>query len=305
MSNQEAAPNWFCGRDFACDKTKDVVCYLHDDGKNLQVQLVKPFEGEIKLTAVDCPFGTSAEFLMVLNGRLPETRTDLSLATRATERWLREHVGGYKSVKLWDGKAREKYPNVNYFVTTSHVQPAVGLRIVPKFLDELLQQKDKLYPDRDPKMCPSLFFQEMRQGKGVFVEAHPRMFLYSAIEKQYLSDNESVTTEIMYNITAYKSDKRNGQVGEDCRRKVYKFLSSTTGWLGLYPRILPNDPPEEFFETDHYFDAFLSALTAWAHYNSLTIPWNNTENMVTEKSVFHEGHILVLSTDSKEEKPNE
>jgi hypothetical protein len=305
MSNQEAAPNWFCGRDFACDKTKDVSCFLHDDGEKLHVKLVKPPTVVVKLTAVDCPFGTSAEFLMVLNGGLPETLGDPSLATRATERWLREHVGGYQSVKLWDKKAKKAYPRVKYFVTTSHVQPSVGLRMVPKFLHWLLQQKDKLYPDLDPNRCPLLFFQKMRQGNGVIVEAHPRMFLYSAIEKQFLSDKESVTREVMYNTTSYKSDKRKGLLGKDCRRKVYKFLSSTTGWLGLYPRILPKDLPEEFFKTDHYFDAFLSALTAWAHYNSLTIPWNNTENMVTEKSVFHEGHILVLSTDSKEEKPNE
>lgn len=303
MSNQEAAPNWFCGRDFACDKTKDVSCFLHDDGEKLHVKLVKPPTVVVKLTAVDCPFGTSAEFLMVLNGRLPETRTDLSLATRATERWLREHVGGYKSVKLWDDEAKKAYPKREYyFWKTSHVQPAVGLRIVPKFLDWLLQQKDELYPDLDPKMCPSLFFQEMRQGKGVFVEAHPRMFLYSAIEKQYLSDKESVTREVMYKVASYKLK---GRSGKECRQKVYDFLRSKKGWLGNYKRELPDNLPNEFIKTDHYFDAFLSALTAWAHYNSLTIPWNNTENMVTEESVFHEGHILVLSTDSKEEKPNE
>jgi hypothetical protein len=234
---------------------------------------------------------------------LPETLSDPSLATRATERWLREHVGGYQSVKLWDDIAKQAYPERDYyFWKTSHVQPAVGLRMVPKFLHWLLQQKNKLYPDLDPKMCPLLFFQKMRQGEGVIVEAHPRMFLYSAIEKQYLSDKESVTREVMYKVASYK---RKGPLGKDCRQKVYEFLSSTTGWLGLYPRKLQEDLPAEFFETDHYFDAFISALTAWAHYNSLTIPWNNTENMVTEKSVLHEGHILVLSTDSKEEKPNE
>jgi hypothetical protein len=106
----------------------------------------------------------------------------------------------------------------------------------------------------------------------------------------------------MYNVASYK---RKRQPVKDCLRTVYNFLSNTKGWLGLHPRILPNDLPAEFFKSDHYFDAFLSALTAWAHYNSLTIPWNNIGNMVTEKSVLHEGHILVLSTHSKEEKPNE
>ena len=292
MSNQK--PTWFCGRDFACDKKKDVSCFLHDDGEKLHVALVKPPTVVVKLTAVDCPFGTSAEFLMVLKGRSPKTLRDSSLATRATERWLREHVGGYGSVQLWDAPARQQYPNVNYFTTTSHVQPTVGLRIVPKFLHWLLQQKDELYPDLDIVS----FFQTMRQGEGVIVEAHPRMFLYSAIEKQYLSNNESVTKDIMYSVASYKSKKLKGQLGKDCRRKVYEFLRSNTDWLGKYNRELPNELPDEFIKTDHYFDAFLSALTAWAHFNSLTIPWNKTYDKAIKKSVLHEGHILVLSTKS-------
>lgn len=295
MNNQ--LPNYYCGTDFACNENNEASCFLYDDGQNFQVTLDKPVNAIEQLKAVDCPFGTSAGFLEVLVGRLPGILASPSLDTRATERWLRDHVKNYNSVQLWKNEARIRFPNQIYFKTTSHVQPTVALRIVPKFLHWLLTEKAGLNQEMDGLD----FLQMMRKGKGAIVEAHPRMFLYSAIEKQHLSDANGVDLEVLFHAASYK---KKGQDGIDHRQYVYKFLSDNNGWLCPFEHTLPADPPRVIFESDHYFDAFLCALTAWAHSKNLTIPWDHTNGNVTEASVFHEGHILVLSTSQKNEQTN-
>jgi hypothetical protein len=58
---------------------------------------------------------------------------------------------------------------------------------------------------------------------------------------------------------------------------------------------MPEEAPEEILESDHAFDAFLCALTAWSHRQGMTIAWDQAEPAISEEDVLHEGHILVLS----------
>jgi hypothetical protein len=63
--------------------------------------------------------------------------------------------------------------------------------------------------------------------------------------------------------------------------------------MGQTPReLLPVTPPEEVIESDHTFDAWLAALTAWAHEKNETLGW--IEAGIDPAHVDAEGHILVL-----------
>lgn len=283
---QVTGSEYYLGIDFACVKKNLGNCLLRDDGTNLHLDFTRAAPAEVVLTAVDCPLGTSSEFLDVLNGTLPKKASDESLATRATERWLRQYViENYETVSMWGQAARKLYGRPHYFHTTTHVQPTVAMRIVPKCLHWLLEQQAR----RFPAMSGLEILQEARKGAGNVVEAHPRMFLYSAVEKQYRRDRASVTQEVLFNVAEYKNTPER-------RRFVYCFLQRNAGWLQPHGRMLtPEEPPDEILESDHAFDAFLSALTAWAHQRGMTIRWDQTMPRLAEAAVLHEGHILVLA----------
>jgi hypothetical protein len=124
---------------------------------------------------------------------------------------------------------------------------------------------------------------------GEIVEAHPRMFMYSAVEKQYRRCRASVTQEVLFNVAEYKNSPER-------RRFVYCFLQQNPGWMQPHSRkLMPEEPPKELLNSDHAFDAFLSALTAWSHQQGMTIRWDQTAPRLSEDAVLHEGHILVLA----------
>jgi hypothetical protein len=282
---QQGNPRYYLGIDFACQKKRFGKCVLSDDGETLLLDFQDSVEHNPTCIAVDCPFGTSCEFLDVLNGKIPVDAVDESLATRATERWIREYVSTeYNTARMWNESARKVYGREHYFHTTTHVQPTIAMRIVPKCLYWLLTKEGERCPSRSGLDI----LQDARRGTGRIIEAHPRMFLYSAIEKQCRRCRESVTREVLFNVAEYKNH-------EDQRRFVYCFLQQNVEWL--HPRsrrLMPEEPPIEILRSDHAFDAFLSALLAWSHKQGMTIRWDQTTPPLSEVAVVQEGHILVL-----------
>jgi hypothetical protein len=284
----EPASEYHAGIDFANRETRTGRCFLRDDGAALTVSFEQPAAGQVRTTGVDCPFGTSAEFYWLLTGTVPEVPPDGSFESRATERWVRRVIGGeYRTRALWDATARRQYQRNSYFHPTTHVQPAVGLRIVPAFLYWLSQRHD-LPGDLPEKL------RVARRGDGPVVEAHPRLFLYSMVERVHRARPGVVTTAVLAQVAGYKD--KNGESPRGRRVAVYEFLRANPDWTGANRRRLePAAPEATLFDTDHAFDAWLSALTAWATDRGETIRWRDArEPGMDENRVGIEGHILIL-----------
>ncbi|MEQ8854776.1 DUF429 domain-containing protein [Gimesia sp.] len=278
------------GIDFAHIQANLGRCYVSDDSQALQVLLTGPNKPEdIQRRAIDCPLGVSWGLTQLVQGHLPPDLGGDGYKTRETERWLRNHATMYQTNQLWRARSnaeREQYPRASYFNGGSHVQSAAGLQIVPACLAWLLQQ---IAPDAKPNQRLAAA-SAARRGEGLIIEAHPRMFLYSAIERLYRSDSTVVTNETLNVVAGYKG---NNLEAAGNRRIIYDLLQSNPAWMGQTPReLLPVIPPEEVIESDHTFDAWLAALTAWAHEKNETLGW--IEAGIDPAHVGAEGHILVL-----------
>lgn len=280
----------FEGLDFANHSEREGRAFLADDGTSLTVSFEPPAGTAAKRIGVDCPFGTSAEFVSLLSGVLPDSIEDRTFQSRSTERWIRRVIGKeYQTCKLWDATARREYDR-NYFHPTTHVQPAVAMRIVPNCLAWIIRQIADGSSSND-------FILMARRGEGRIVESHPRMFLYSMIERVHRCETGVVITSVLNSVAGYKNKERSSHRAR--REAVYHFLREHTGWAANKPRRLePERPDELLFVSDHAFDAWLSALTAWAHHNGECIRWD--EAGISEKAVNIEGHILVLRQAERE-----
>ncbi len=275
--------DYYAGIDFANREHRTGRCFVHDDTSTLTVKLQHPQPPCVKATGVDCPFGTSAEFYDLLTGNIPIIPQDGSFELRATERWVRHMIGEeYESVRLWDAAAREEHGRTFYYHPTSHIQPSVGLRIVPSCLYWLAT-----LPESPGEPLAKL--QEARRGDGCVVEAHPRLFLYSMIERVYRARNDAVTTSLLNSVASYKDRRTESHYSQ--RERVYAFLHSNA-YLWAERRLEPAEAPRELLDSDHTFDAWLSALTAWATAQEMTIRWNAAN--LDQHRVDIEGHILIL-----------
>jgi hypothetical protein len=278
---------YYSGIDFANREQRTGRCFLRDDKKTLTVAMRLPPRSSVKGTGVDCPFGTSAEFYNLLTGIVPEMPRDGSLELRATERWVRRVIGEeYETVRLWDAAARQKYGRKFYFHPTSHIQPSVGLRTVPACLYWLVQRSEL-------RGEPLAKLKEARRGGGRVVEAHPRLFLYSLIERVHRAKNGVVTTSLMNSVASYKDKGKESHYHQ--RETVYNFLQSNPEWCLAGRRLNPASAPRGLLASDHTFDAWLSALTAWAAAQGETIQWDTARNTDLDLArVEIEGHILIL-----------
>lgn len=278
------------GIDFANIELNQGHCYVSDDGQLLQVSLASPDEDAlIQRRAIDCPLGVSKGFTQLIQGYLPPDIGNDGYKTRETERWLRGHAAAYESNQLWLNRGdveRDQYPRRSYFNGGAHVQSAAGLQIVPACIAWLFQQ---LAPDGQPDQRLAAA-SAARRGEGSIIEAHPRMFLYSAIERLYQNNPDVVTVETLNVVAGYKET---GEVAVDRRRAIYQLLQTNPAWMGNAPRqMVPAAPPEQLVQSDHAFDAWLAALTGWAHDQDETLGW--TDAGIDLDYVNAEGHILVL-----------
>lgn len=289
-SQQTVEPNgdYYAGIDFANREARTGRCFVLDDGAALTVSFQQAPTGRVRTTGVDCPFGTAAEFYWLLTGMVPAVPPDGSFESRATERWVRRVIGNeYRTRALWDAAARRQYKRNSYFHPTTHVQPAVGLRIVPAFL-YWLTQRHELPGDPPEKL------KLARRGDGPVVEAHPRLFLYSMVERVHRARPGVVTAAVLDQVAGYKD--KDGESHRNQRVVVYEFLRANPEWTGASRRRLePAAPEAALFDTDHAFDAWLSALTAWATDRGETVRWQDArEPGMDANRVEIEGHILIL-----------
>jgi len=275
---------WFRGIDFAGLEDNTGRCDLEVTGT-----MLTPHFGddrrEVEMTGIDCPFGSSLGFTRLLMGQDPGYASHDGYKTRHTERWLREHLWAYRTNEHWrDNVANNPQQYVNQ---TAHVQPTLGLQIVPGFLDWFRTQ------------VGNGAFQNAitasRRGENAYVEAHPRPFLYSAVERIWtnLGPNLRPITDNALRAVVHYRDQRNPTESRALqRRETYQLLQQhARHWLGHGFALA--DPPVKLIDSDHAFDAWLSALTAFTHQEGMTIQWQVAG--VSEEQVNAEGHILILS----------
>jgi Protein of unknown function (DUF429) len=232
--------------------------------------------------AIDCPFGTSEGFFKLLSGQVPNAcEWDAGLKTRQTENWLRRVLWEYSTNYYWRSlDVREPQHYVNQ---TAHVQPSVGLVIVPAFLRWVMCSH---------KLTPAQLV-DARSGNGRLVEAHPRAFLYSIIERIYRvvgkQSNEIDWKHELTNVVRYKDKKGVSRLAE--RTQVYGFLQKySSAWL--WNDFTLDDADDHLLQTDHAFDAFLAAMTAYAFASNQVISF--TEAGISSDTVAIEGHIAIL-----------
>lgn len=272
------------GIDFAINEENIGRCYVIDDGQQLTTTFTRPDEHAIVRTAVDCPLGTTTGFLSLLQGDLPPDDGN-GFQLRRTEIWLRDTLRNYQTNQRWrnrDDAERKLFPRP-YFHPTQHVQPTLGLQIVPACIHWLFE---KLAPDGTAEERLAAV-AHARRGEASIVEAHPRPFLYSAVERIWRHQQATVTIPVLNHVAGKKEPGSRGE--------VYDLLRDNGCWMGAVQRtLLPEQPPQELLATkDHAFDAWLCALTAWCDNNGETIDWTQVPGL-TQEIVEIEGHILVL-----------
>jgi hypothetical protein len=287
-------PNtYYEGIDFANHKANHGECVLQDDGTSLRAffRQHRPTDIRFARTAVDCPFGTSKGFEAGLRGEILQDDGKDGFKTRVTERWLRDRVSEFRTNQDWrtrDREARATFPRASYFNGGSHIQPSVGLVIVPELLHWLA---NRLAPGG--RVADRLIsMKAARRGDGPIIEAHPRLFLYSAFEKVRTAAGHSLPWQLMNAAAGYKAK---GAEGERHRTTVFRFLGEHRQWMGTEPfrTLAVEGGEEELIELDHAFDAWLSALTARAHHLCQTLTWQAVEGL-DDETVDVEGHILIL-----------
>ena len=300
--NTPSSSSTYLGIDFANIEQNVGRCLIDDDGHTLRARFAEelPHISEVKLTAIDCPLGTSQGFEMSLRGELCPVSED-GWKTRLTETKLRSVVEAYTTNQAWkvakeqlrSKTARALYSGP-YFHPTSHIQPSVGMVIVPALLQFLGRQ---LCPDGQPERRLEAI-RQARTGKGPIVEAHPRLFLYSLLERIHHSGTpipmETLRAAARYKVKDSEEAGADAAIGSNCRRHLLDFISQHPEWTGTSNKrtIRVDGALERLIEDDHAFDAWLSALTAWSHASQETLTWDALR--LPEDVSRTEGHILVL-----------
>jgi hypothetical protein len=271
------------GIDFANRDDRVGRCFLRvdDSDKTVTPALSAEPRDPIAGLAVDCPFGTTEAFETLLKGeRCEGCEWDAGFKTRATENWLRNHLWDYQSNRFWR-TLPSPIPQL-YVNKTGHIQSTVGMVIVPAFLHWLLATRELSLEQ----------LRSVRLGHGNICEAHPRTFLYSIVERVFrkVGLDSLDWREILSNVVTYKDSKAGSHSIQ--RQYTYGHLREhSDNWLWDGYRLGP--APDQLFLSDHLFDAWLTALTAFAHASQQTIDWEAAG--LKQETVEVEGHILVLS----------
>jgi len=258
-------------------------CFICDNGSSLTVTFAEPIS--IIRTAIDCPFGTTEGFERLLHGEWPNEAPVDGFKSRKTELWLSDHVEDYQIVQRWRSRTPEErlhHPREPFFNSGGHIQPTLRMSIVPECLWYIANRFNKDLPVEERRRN----LEEARRGEGKWIEAHPRIFLYSLIERLHQANPGNVDLNRLFHAARYKQESQ-------YRGQLYQLVREQRAWMGNDMRsIQPPDMPNEFALSHHYFDSFLCALTAWAHHHGQCISWE--EAGIDPMIVNIEGHILVL-----------
>lgn len=277
--------DWYRGVDFANRAQNVGECWIEDDGSTLTAH-AGPQQRTYKLMAVDSPFGTTWGFEAGLRGQACWDQYGDGFKSRQTEQQLRHFVSRYKTNEEWRSRSivdAASYPRKSYFNGGAHIQGSVGLVIVPELLHWLANE---LAPGQ-PAPIRIAALQAARLGIGKAVEAHPRLFLYSAVERIRIAANQPLGTGILNSVAGYKQRSTAMQA-------TYELLAANAyQWTGASARhIAVAGDLATIIGSDHTFDAWLAALTAWAHDHNETWDWKAVR--VSEEVIGTEGHILIL-----------
>jgi|GEM_PF-2610226 len=231
-----------------------------------------PSSDSIRMTAVDSPLGTCMDFASVLIGKLPDCMSDPKLKERETENFWRKRLLAIA----------KKHPHTpGYFDQNSHLKSSGGLEIVPEAIYCLLKTLG----------AADLAKSRVGASDAKFIEAAPRVFLYSIIERirQFEeSEGRSIEHHVTDAVKNYKKD-------HSYRVVVLDFvLTHFTSWSGGTEREMRLAlDKQELVKDNHLFDAWLCALTAWAFAQGLTL---EAREMGTERERLEiEGHIIALA----------
>ena len=273
----------FHGIDLANGPANLGKSWATDDGKTLKFTHSERRDVPVVRTAIDSPFGTSHGFWALLSNKLPDHQSEDGFKSRQTEIRLRETVNQYECVQRWRNRStqeRKLHPREPFFNGGGHVQSTLAMRIVPECLKFIIEQ----FQTRDSEASKAAMLKA-RMGEGKIVEAHPRMFLYSILER--LFRNKKIGLEELNFAAKYKSG-----IGPEARETLLDLICENTDWFSSHRTLDLSEIRQELIESDHQFDSALCVLTGWAHYNNECVTWESAQ--IDKSFVETEGHILVL-----------
>lgn len=263
---------------------------LVDDGSRLAIKKVSkdlgpPLDGS-HLGAIDSPLGYPRAFADLIHALEITLGNERQYKFRLTDDVMGDQVAQLPGVVEANRLVGE------FFLSQRHVHSPISLQIIPRALREalrLLGLEHSSPRDRLREVAAA------RLGSARLVETHPRLFLYSALERIRARRQMRLPQEILVAARDYKSSHREKAVSKNLkasyRGELLQFLASTaSSWMGASQRELE---VEGLSTRDHDFDAYLCALAAFMHLKGETWHWKELARL--DKSVVErEGHIFIL-----------
>lgn len=287
----------FQGIDLA-KTTKNIgYCIIADDGNTLTVHAIGdeanvPIKYITRL-AIDCHFGYPIDIIKLLNGTLPSIEAQKSkqfALWRKTEDWFADtQFPRYSTKSVWDSRIKHQSEELSgsYFNKGCHIVPATGMHVIPRCLALIMGACDG-------DVLGTEGISQLRaahRGESNIVESHPRLFMYSLLERIHVQNSLSAIQ--LGNAAKYKQRKstkvRNRKRRESIVHLLVKYCDKAISRTLNVPDVML------LSDSDHHFDAFLSAMTAWSHHHNLTTTWQ--EAKIPSDVVDQEGHISILRTD--------
>jgi len=273
----------FVGVDIADDPDNRSRVDLGVNGKYLTVE--NSFRGygprlaPGQWAALDSPLGYPVAFLDLVNSLQTEGVEDSrQFKYRRTEILVGDKVAQLRLVQ----EANLRVPH--FFNGGSHLKPTLGLQIVPGAIREVMRLSG-VSGDRESVRRATL--HSARLGESHVLEAHPRLFLYSALDRIRTGGGKPLPEDVLKAVKSYKA-------GVESRQKVLGFLERNSAhWLGNFALRLGS---AEICRRDHDFDALLCALTAFTHAKAQTLTWGRFPGKLIGETVKIEGHMVILRT---------
>lgn len=280
----------YIGVDIADDLANRSRVELQDDGEQLTVAAVLDNYGDVlagnQIAALDSPLGYPVPF-----GELVSSLTVLDIEPwrfkyRLTEAFVADLVSNLPFIE----ESGHAVPQ--FFNRGSHVKPAVGLEIVPGAVREAMRLLGVLEAGPEERQAA---IQHARAGDGPVLEAHPRLFLYSLLARIRAHLGDPLPVDLLTAARLYKTPA-GARAAEAAERLANRnlvlgyIIEHSEAWL-VPARALAHGP---VCDRDHDFDAFLCALTAFAHAHGQTLGWEAFAGL-NAVVVHKEGHMLILA----------
>jgi hypothetical protein len=279
----------YIGIDIADDVVNRSRVDLVDDGSVLEVSNIHTAYGnplaEGERGAVDSPFGYPRAFMEVACRLRSVAVGPQDLKRRMTESLL----GHFFAELPFVVEANEAVPH--FFNRGRHVQSTVSLEIVPGAILEVIRL---LGLSNSQQVAREREIVAARMGDGQLIEAHPRLFLYSALARVRAGLGIPLPVDLLTAAKRYKTPSQ--PTAEEAaqafanRQNLLGFLTQHVElWLGVTRGL----NAAGVCLRDHDFDAFLCALTALAHHQGQTRRWDTFPEFSLDM-VAAEGHIFIL-----------